>query len=135
MNVTVDNDFARFGSKSYAINKINSVEVRERQPYGQGGAVLCGIVALLCAGGGYEAVKSGGEPAVPAILAVAFGIGAYRLWQKSKIREFLLFLMTSSSETQAFVTRSEGEVAALRDEIEAAMLHHSRLGYGAPRQA
>jgi hypothetical protein len=31
--VSVDRDFARFGSKSYAINKINTVEVRERKPH------------------------------------------------------------------------------------------------------
>ena len=39
MNITVDNDFARFGSKSYAINKINSVEVRERKLGGRGGPI------------------------------------------------------------------------------------------------
>lgn len=38
MTPIIDDDFARFGAKSYAINKINSVDVRERQPYGRTGA-------------------------------------------------------------------------------------------------
>lgn len=33
--VSVDRDFARFGSKSFAINKIHTVEVRARRPHSQ----------------------------------------------------------------------------------------------------
>jgi len=29
-DISVDDNFARFGTKSYAINKINSVDVRSR---------------------------------------------------------------------------------------------------------
>lgn len=36
LSVSVDQHFARFGAKSYAINKINSVEVRRRYPNGRG---------------------------------------------------------------------------------------------------
>ena len=60
------------------------------------------------------------------IFAALFAGLAYWQWQRSKIREYLLFLMTSSSETQAFVTRNQEEVFDLRSRIEGAMLHHSR---------
>jgi hypothetical protein len=43
-------------------------------------------------------------------------------WQKSQIREYQLFLMTSSSEAQAFVTRNREEVLSLRHSIERAMV-------------
>lgn len=131
-SVSVDNDFARFGAKSYAINKINSVEVRERQPHGRGGAILCGIIAFLCF---MVALGSLASPEGFSIGAVMFGglfvALAYWQWQRAKIREYLLFLMTSSSETQAFVTRDWSEVEELRDRIEAAMIHHSRGGLAA----
>lgn len=129
MTVLVDDDFARFGNKSYAINKINSVEVRERQPHGKGGAILCGIIAaisLLAFLGGFA------DPEGPSwgglVFAALFSAFAWALWQKAKIREYHLFLMTSSSEAQAFVTRDEGEVYGLRQQIETAMLRHSRAG-------
>eukprot|EP00456_Euglypha_rotunda_P014398 TRINITY_DN14515_c0_g1_i1.p3 TRINITY_DN14515_c0_g1~~TRINITY_DN14515_c0_g1_i1.p3 ORF type:complete len:107 (+),score=20.44 TRINITY_DN14515_c0_g1_i1:876-1196(+) len=63
MNVSVDKDFARFGSKSYAINKINTVDVRERKPYGQLGmfifGVLCFIFGMAALGGLSEKSLSG----------------------------------------------------------------------------
>ncbi len=45
-SVTVDQDFARFGSKSYAINKINTVDVRERSPNGPA-VCFIGVFALI----------------------------------------------------------------------------------------
>lgn len=48
--VTVDRDFARFGSTSCAINKINSVEVRRRQPSLSLMTYLCGVLGLFCGG-------------------------------------------------------------------------------------
>ena len=113
--IEVDDKFARFGGKSYAINKINSVEVRQRKPYGKGAAVLCGIIALMAL---LQAAQVG---LAAVVVGLAFAGLAYWSWQRSKVTEYQLFLMTSSSEAQAFVTRNGAEVFALRDQIEAAI--------------
>ena len=58
VSVSVDRNFARFGSKSYAINKINSVEVRKRYPHTHLGKSLLGLLTFFCvvsAIGGREA--------------------------------------------------------------------------------
>lgn len=127
MSVLVDDDFARFGAKSYAINKINSVEVRERSPHGQGGATVAAIIGglLVISGFGQGAGPDGVNGATVIIGLVFLGI-AYWQWQRSKIREYQLFVMTSSSEAQAFVSRDAHEVAELRSQIEGAMLRNSR---------
>lgn len=44
-SVSVDRDFARFGNKSYAINKINSVEVRQHHPHNQNAAMAGQLIA------------------------------------------------------------------------------------------
>ncbi|MGY4396153.1 hypothetical protein ACVWZA_001326 [Sphingomonas sp. UYAg733] len=133
MTVLVDNDFARFGAKSYAINKINSVEVRERQPHGIGGAIVAGILGILFLLSSLGAMASPqGAPVTTLVIGLALLAISYWQWQRTKIREYLLFLMTSSSETQAFVTRDQSEVNDLRFKIENAMVHHSQ---GAIRQA
>lgn len=124
MNVSVDRDFARFGSKSYAINKINTVDVRERKPHGQLGmfifGVLCFIFGMAALGGLSEKSLSGSITSF--IFAAIFGYIAYRLWLRSKIVEYQLFLMTSSSEAQAITSRDGEMIAKLRDRIEAAMM-------------
>lgn len=127
MAVSVDDDFARFGGKSYAINKINTVEVRARYPNGQGGAVILALLAALCVFGWFAALNSDqGTSGGPLLFAAIFGALAYWQFQRSKVREYQLFLMTSSSEAQAFVSRDRDEVFSLREQIEGAMLRHSR---------
>lgn len=130
--VSVDNDFARFGAKSYAINKINSVEVREVRPYKMGGAVFWGLAAALFLLGGLGSLASPQDSSAGFfVIAVVCAFLAYWFWQRAKIREYRLFLMTSSSEAQAFVSRDREEVLSLRDSIEAAMISHSRGGMAA----
>jgi len=121
--VSVDADFARFGNKSYAINKINSVEVRSRKPYGQGAMFGWGLLALICAlsGMGQLGDGSGGSVVFTLGFAALFGFLAYKAWEKSQLVEYQLFLMTSSSEAQAFVSRNGDEIQALRQKIESAM--------------
>ena len=121
MNVSVDDKFARFGSKSYAINKINSVDVRVRRPHGEGAIWACGLVALIAAISFLGSLLAGRAEWWHLILATIFGGLAYVAWRKSKIREYQLFLMTSSSEAQAFVTQDSAEIHRLREEIERAM--------------
>ena len=127
MAVRIDEDFARFGSKSYAINKINSVDVRVRKPHGVGLAILFALGAFLFVVSGADQLGKPDSVAPTSFVlgAVLGGLSAW-LFKRSTIREYHLFLMTSSSEAQAFVSRDEGEVATLRDEIETAMAHHSR---------
>jgi hypothetical protein len=111
VSVSVDRDFARFGSKSYAINKINSVEVRRRHPHGQGAMFVFGLLALICLLGGASGV----------VLALFFGTLALWFWQRSRIVEYQLFLMTSSSEAQAISSRDGVLIDRLRNRIEQAM--------------
>jgi len=120
--VSVDDDFARFGNKSYAINKINSVEVRSRRPFGQGTMFVLGLLGVILVASAAGQLPNNPGGAVLTLMFAAFlGFLAYRSWLKSKTIEYQLFLMTSSSEAQAFVTRDRNEVQALRDRIESAM--------------
>jgi hypothetical protein len=116
MSVRVDGDFARFGAKSYAINKINTVEVRERHPHGITAMYVWGFLALLCI---MSAIGGGGASAVG--FFVLFGILAFLAWKKAQIVEYQLFLMTSSSEAQAISSRDGARILNLRDQIERAM--------------
>ena len=124
MNVTVDKDFARFGAKSYAINKINTVEVRERKPHGPIGTVIFGLLAFIfgIAGLGSLVGPSISGAITTLVIAAIFGFIAYRFWLKSKIVEYQLFLMTSSSEAQAITSREGEMIDDLRRKIESAMI-------------
>jgi len=117
MPVSVDRDFARFGAKSYAIKQINSVEVRRRYPNGQGAMFVFGLLAVICVVSGAAAGGSG----VLIAVGLLSGVLAFGFWQRSKIIEYQLFLMTSSSETQAISSRDPGTIDALRDRIEQAI--------------
>jgi len=123
LEVSVDRDFARFGAKSYAINKINSVEVRERRPFGQGAMFVWGLLALMCGLSFLGQLSDGltGAGLFTLILGTLFGYLAYRSWLRSKIVEYQLFLMTSSSEAQAISSRDGSMIGRLRDRIERAM--------------
>jgi Family of unknown function (DUF6232) len=116
VSVSVDRDFARFGSKSYAINKINSVEVRRRHPYGQGLMFLSGLLTIIFF---LSALGGGGAGAV--VLAVLFGALAIWAWRRSQILEYQLFLMTSSSEAQAITSCDRDMIDGLRSRMERAM--------------
>lgn len=115
--ITVDRDFARFGSKSYAINKINSVELRERQKGNVGCTVLSCIVTLFFIFALINEFNS-----VALIIALFFALAAAgSMWLQSQ-REYSLYLMTSSSEVQALTSNSREEIEKLRAAIERAMV-------------
>lgn len=128
MSVSVDNDFARFGSKSYAINKITSVEIREVQEKGNGCAIAaCGVIAAISAFSGLGALIAAPKDAFTyLVIAAVFCFITYTLAKKGRKITYHLFLITSASEQQAYVTSSRDDVFNLRDQVEAAMLHHSR---------
>lgn len=116
VQVSVDRNFARFGPKSYAINKINSVEVRTRSPHSKGLPFFFGFVAVILLLAGVEGAR------VDAMFwGLVFGGAAYWTWQRSKIVEYQLFLMTSSSEAQAITSRDGDFVIGLRGRIEQAI--------------
>jgi hypothetical protein len=120
----VDRDFARFGSKAYAINKINTVDVTERRPHRQqaifGWGILAAMSALLFLGGEKGGNSSGGA-LFGVLLCVLFGFLAYRAWKRSKIVEFNLMLVTSSHSVQAIKSEDRAFIQDIRDRIERAM--------------
>lgn len=123
MGVAVDNDFVRFGSKSYAINKITSVEVRQKKSENWGCAV-----ALLCFA---TLAITLFAIAMPPLLILAIGSGflAYKAWQRAKRVTYQLFLITTASEAQAYESFSSEDVASLREQVEEAMVSHSRSNH------
>lgn len=116
VSVSVDRDFARFGSKTYAINKINSVDVRSRHPYGQGMMFACGLLTLISV-----IYATGGAGGGAWAFAMVFAGLTFWFWRRSRILEYQLFLMTSSSEAQALTSRDPGLIDSLRHRIEQAM--------------
>lgn len=122
MQVLVDENFARFGEKSYAIDKINTVEVRTVHPYGDGWAWVCAILSALFAYGAYNLIQDEKSPAISVILCLVFASISHWLWRRSKIVEFQLFLMTSSASLQAYSSFDRDEISGLRNRIESAMV-------------
>ncbi|WP_454798642.1 DUF6232 family protein [Novosphingobium lindaniclasticum] len=121
MQITVDKDFARFDDKSYAINKINTVEVRAVKPYGTNGAWACTVLSLLFAYGAFNLLSEGKNAILSILLCIGFTGLAYWLWQRSRTIVFQLFLMTSSSSQQAYSSLDGQEIQVLREKIESAM--------------
>lgn len=120
--ISVDAHFARFGGKSYAIDKINTVEVRQHKPHGKGPVVLFAFLATCSFFPFLGALIQ--EPAqAPAVGLFFLLFVALTIWanRRSKIIDYQLFLMTSSSEAQAYFSRDREEVTRLRDTIERAM--------------
>lgn len=115
-NISVDAHFARFGEKSYAIDKINSVEVRSKPKAEGGGLLLCSIIALIAA------VVFFNDPGMGSAVVFALSAGgAYLCWQEMQKRIYSLYLMTSSSEAQAIATEDGDDIDRLRRAIESAM--------------
>jgi hypothetical protein len=123
ISVRVDRDFARFGSKAYAINKINTVDVTAKRPHSQnaffGWGLLAVISALIFIGGDKSGVNNGW--AVGLLLCLLFGFLAYRAWKRSKIVEFHLMLVTSSHSVQAIKSEDADFIQDVRDRLERAM--------------
>ena len=117
--VSIDRDFARFGSKAYAINKINTVDVTYRHPYPRQAAFGWGLLALI------SLLVFGGSASGVGFFALALcaflGFLAYRAWQRSKIVEYNLMLVTSSHSVQAIKSRDSAFIQDVRDRIERAM--------------
>jgi hypothetical protein len=115
--ITVDDRFVRFGSKSYAINKINSVDVRTKKVPGSSAYILLWPIAfiLILGGAGTGSWETAG-------FGVVLAIAGWFAWTK-RHPTFLhqLYLVTSSNEAQAFETADDDVIARLRGAIEEAM--------------
>lgn len=120
MTISVDNDFARFGAKSYAINKITSVEIREIRS--DNWRAVAAIVTFFALGALPMAV------ALPPMIVFAIGLGvlAYLAWKRARRITYQLFLITTASEQQAYESVNRDDVYDLRGKVETAMMHHSR---------
>ncbi|WP_114227022.1 MULTISPECIES: DUF6232 family protein [Sphingomonas] len=116
-NIRVDRDFARFGSKSYAINKINTVDVRRQPPRRGWGYVALAFAVLLFLGNS----APGNRNSTVSIIALVLFVISLAIFLTAKA-SYRLFLMTSSNAVQAYESKDEGEVIELRDAIEGAMV-------------
>ena len=124
--VSVDRDFARFGSKAYAINKINTVDVTAKRPHSQnaffGWGLLAAISLLIFAGGaGEKDPNASGGIALAVFLCALFAFLAYRAWKRSKIVEYYLVLVTSSHSVQAIKSLDSAFIQDIRDRVERAI--------------
>lgn len=115
--VSVNGDFARFGSKSYAIDKINTVDVRERKPFDVSGAIVSALIAIVVIPTGLFSFSL-----TRLLIGLVFGVLAYLAYKRSLIRVYGLFLTTSSSDVQAYESQDREEVHKLRAAVEAAMV-------------
>lgn len=128
--VSVDRDFARFGSTSYSIAQITSVEMREVERAGgnvliMAACVLAGLFCLFVALGAW-ANESGGGVIISLILAAAAFKVAYSSRPQPEAPCWRLYLTTSSGQAQAFASDVPEEVLYLRDAIEQAMVLRSQ---------
>jgi hypothetical protein len=111
-DVTVDRDFARFGSKSYAIDKITSTDVKTTHPYSGCGIGLM-LVALFClflAIGGFKA---------GIFIALAGGVAAIWLMMR---QSFSLVIVTSASEVNAYQSTDKDLISTVKEAVETAMI-------------
>lgn len=114
LNVTVDEKFARFGAKSYAIAQITSVGVshtrRARWPW-----ILCAIIAAPLWLGVLTGAAHGRDGGV--VAAIVMTLFALAFWGRKD--KYHLVLATAGGEVQPVTSTSADEIVALRDAIEA----------------
>lgn len=115
--VSVDEHFVRVGTKSYAIDKIGSIDVRTRFVKGTNGHLIAWVAAAVVA---VLAVinRSEGYALFALILAIA-GLPSYR--KRHSYTFFSLVLLTNAGETHAFESTNSEEIMDIRDAIERAM--------------
>lgn len=122
MDFSIDRDFVRVGDKSYAINKINSVEVRTTTQKGSRAYMAFWIIAGLFALGMLGALISG-EGAFGMFVLTAmcgfFGWLSYR--KRQDTHSYALLLVTSSGEATAVTTTDRTQIASIRSDIESAI--------------
>lgn len=114
--ISVDETFARFGSKSYAIAKINSVDVRSRRRGGDLGWIVVGLISFILLAAGIANWNT-------ALLCygAAAAVIAFFMRRGARIIVHRLYLSTSNAEAQAFESENRSLIVGMRDAIEAAI--------------
>lgn len=121
-HITVDENFARFGSKSYAINKITSVDVRLEETRRSAWLVLA-IIAALFLMAGLGSLSAETTPGYFVFAIVLGGISAL-LYRSRLTRTYHLLLATASGEVQATKSENVEAIAELRAAIEQQIIAH-----------
>lgn len=124
MAVMVDRDFVRVGSKSYALNKINSIDVRERRAGKRGWAIWIVFGVFIAFAGLLGALGAPDAPGLGiAMIVIGLGVAAlaWRARNRARRSVYSLHLMTSSGEVQAVESMELEQVQQLRDHIEQGM--------------
>ncbi|OJW73019.1 MAG: hypothetical protein BGO57_13150 [Sphingomonadales bacterium 63-6] len=128
-DISVDEAFARFGSKTYAINKINSTEVRERIVPGARGYYLWFPIAAFLTlpvlvglfSSGNQEGATGGLIIIGLPLALFWWLAIRSYRRRAAKYSYELYLTMSSRDQQALVSPDRVEVEKLRAAIETAM--------------
>lgn len=117
-DIRVDRSFARFGSKSFAINKINSVDVRTQTRKGSKAYFWLWPLAAI-----FLLAAIGSEAQGAALfIGILLALAGLRAWLRRKpVTTYGLYLVTSSNEAQALQSQDRDEIERLRLAIEAAM--------------
>lgn len=123
-HVTVDDHFARFGSKSYAINKITSVDVKTDEKRSSAW-LFVGIFGSLFLVSAFGMLGKGdsGTP-VTALIGVAMIALATFLYPKRISRSYVLMLATAAGEVQATTSTDGNAITELREVIEGRIASH-----------
>ena len=102
MTAIVDGNFARIGRKSYALDKINCVEIKsvKRHPGAVLLAFMLGLIALPLILVGLAAAQAG-----LAVIGLCLAAGAVFAYRSRNIFEHTLVLTTSSRDVAALKSR------------------------------
>jgi hypothetical protein len=121
-DISVDEHFARFGSKAYAINKINSVEVRSHTPPEKTGWLWFTIFAVMFGIAGVAQMVEG-QGAASLVFAALLAGCAFIAYQNRRITpSHKLFLMMSNSEAQVCESADLEHIQSLRRAVEQAIV-------------
>ena len=114
--ISVDETFARFGSKSYAIAKINSVDVRSRRRRGDLGWIILGLISFTMLAAGIA-----NQNTALLCYGATGGVIAFFMRRGARIIVHRLYLSTSNAEAQAFESENRALIVGMREAIEAAI--------------
>lgn len=128
-SISVDEAFARFGTKTYAINKINSTDVRERALIGARGyylwfpiaafITLFFVFAYLTPDNGNG--RTGGLIIVGIPMVLFWWLTIRSYGRRGTKYSYELYLTMSSRDQQALVSPNREDVEELKFAIETAM--------------
>lgn len=123
-DISIDDSFARFGSKAYAIDKINTVDIQSRAT-GSGclGLImgLAGAFCLLMGVAGFNVPNGRGMGIAFVVIGAVLLFLAWRSYRAAKVQIHRVMLTTSSAEVQATESSDRDEIDKIRSAIEGAM--------------